>query len=87
MKQLAKLPFQYPVALTQSLQDCVAKDFLEWVQVEGPGEEEVSLLVKGACGGQAMNVRMVGEVITKGVNAQNDTCFPFRNSCRGCKAF
>ncbi len=34
-----------------------------------------------------MNVRMVGEVITKGVNAQEDTCFSFWNSCRGGQAF
>ena len=34
-----------------------------------------------------MNVRMVGEVIAKGMNTQDDSCFPFQNSCRGGQAF
>ena len=36
---------------------------------------------------KAMDVRMVGKVISKGVNAHDDTRFPFRNSCRGGQAF
>ena len=34
-----------------------------------------------------MDVGMVGEVIAKGVNTQDDAHFPFRNSCGSGKAF
>ena len=34
-----------------------------------------------------MDVGVVGKVVAKGVNAQDDSCFPFRNSCRGGETF
>lgn len=65
----------------------MAEDLREGVQAGGSCEVKVSFLVEGTGGGQAMNMRMVGEVVAKGVNAQDDACFPFCNSCGSGKAF
>lgn len=58
----------------------VAEEMSEWLATVAPDEVELVRLIEDAGSGEAMDVRVVGEVVAEGMDGENDAGAPIRQS-------
>jgi len=78
---------RHPLAFHEGVQHPMPEGFAEGFQGNPGGQLKVPFSVKAPGGGQAMDVRVIGEIIAKGMDTQDNSHFSIRHARGVAHAF
>jgi hypothetical protein len=79
-EELVGLARGNPLQFEETMEHAVTEELGEWLATGAPDEVELVRLIEDTSSGEAMDVRVVGEVVAEGVDSEDDTGAPIGQS-------